>query len=132
MRARGGFPVAGAAVGIAMLDTRFPRIPGDIGNALTWPFPVLYRVVRGARPDLAVHGDTDQLLAAFIEAGHALVADGARGIVTSCGFLVRLQDRLRDELGVPLRLHRSCRCQWCRRCCRGERELVFSRFRQVR
>lgn len=102
MRARGGFPVAGAAVGIAMLDTRFPRIPGDIGNALTWPFPVLYRVVRGARPDLAVHGDTEQLLAAFIEAGAGSVADGARGIVTSCGFLVRLQDRLRDELGVPV------------------------------
>uniref|UniRef100_UPI003BAC0006 aspartate/glutamate racemase family protein n=1 Tax=Stappia sp. TaxID=1870903 RepID=UPI003BAC0006 len=102
MRVRGGAPVAGAAVGIAMLDTRFPRIPGDLGNALTWPFPVLYRVVRGARPELAVSGDTEQLLAPFIEAGRGLVADGAQGIVTSCGFLVRFQDRLRDALGVPV------------------------------
>ena len=23
-----------------MLETEFPRIPGDIGNATTWPFPV--------------------------------------------------------------------------------------------
>ena len=33
---------------------RFPRIPGDMGNALTWPFPVLYKVVRGASPQRVV------------------------------------------------------------------------------
>ena len=48
---QGGKTVYGASVGILMLETRFPRIPGDIGNALTWPFPVHYRVVRGATPD---------------------------------------------------------------------------------
>lgn len=37
-----------------MLDTRFARIEGDMGNALTWPFPVLYRVVRGASPKRVV------------------------------------------------------------------------------
>ena len=47
-RTRGGKAVFGAAVGILMLEARFPRIPGDMGNALTWPFPVHYRVVRGA------------------------------------------------------------------------------------
>jgi hypothetical protein len=26
-------------LGILMLDTRFPRILGDVGNAQTWPFP---------------------------------------------------------------------------------------------
>ena len=34
----GGKTVYGAAVGILMLETRFPRIPGDVGNAGTWPF----------------------------------------------------------------------------------------------
>ena len=47
-RAHGGKTVYGACVGILMLETRFPRIPGDIGHAVTWPFPVLYKVVRGA------------------------------------------------------------------------------------
>ena len=47
-RAHGGKTVYGACVGILMLETRFPRIPGDIGHAAARPFPVLYRVVRGA------------------------------------------------------------------------------------
>jgi hypothetical protein len=52
---KGGKAVYGAAVGILMLEARFPRIPGDVGNATTWPFPVLYKVVRGASPDRVVH-----------------------------------------------------------------------------
>ena len=52
----GGKTVYGATLGILMLETQFPRIPGDIGNALTWPFPVQYRIVRGATPDNVVRG----------------------------------------------------------------------------
>ena len=51
---RGGKAVFGATVGILMLEARFPRVPGDMGNALSWPFPVHYRVVRGASPDRVV------------------------------------------------------------------------------
>src|SRR5437868_12026727 len=52
--AHGGKALYGARVGILMLETRFPRIPGDMGNGLTWPFPVLYKVVPGATPDRVV------------------------------------------------------------------------------
>jgi hypothetical protein len=38
--ARGGKAIYGAPLGILMLEARFPRIPGDMGNATTWPFPV--------------------------------------------------------------------------------------------
>ena len=33
----GGYTTYGQPIGILMLDTRFPRIPGDIGNAKTYP-----------------------------------------------------------------------------------------------
>src|SRR5262249_51320525 len=52
--ARGGKSVYGARLGILMLEAGFPRIPGDMGNAETWPFPVLYRVVTGASPQRVV------------------------------------------------------------------------------
>ncbi len=92
----------GASVGILMLDARFPRIPGDVGNATTWPFPVLYRVVRKATPDLVVRQGAAGTLDAFIEAGRDLVRDGADGITTNCGFLSLFQQQLSEALQVPV------------------------------
>ena len=99
---QGGKTVFGASVGILMLETRFPRIHGDIGNALTWPFPVHYRVVHGATPDKVVRHDPGALAADFIEAGRELVRMGCDGITTNCGFLSLIQDQVRDALGVPV------------------------------
>ena len=47
MIAKGGRSVYGVDVGVLMLEARFPRIVGDMGNARTWPFPVRYKIVRG-------------------------------------------------------------------------------------
>lgn len=102
MKVSGGKSVYGASVGILMLDARFPRIPGDMGNALTWPFPVHYRIVRGATPDLVVRKGATGTLDAFIDAARTLVADGADGITTNCGFLALFQDELAEAVGVPV------------------------------
>lgn len=98
----GGKAVFGAAVGILMLEARFPRVPGDMGNALTWPFPVHYRVVRGASPDRVVRNRAEGLLQPFIEAAKDLVATGADGITTNCGFLSLFQREIADAVGVPV------------------------------
>ena len=99
---QGGKSVYGAGVGILMLETRFPRIAGDVGNAATWPFPVLYRIVRGASPDRVVRRGADGLLDAFVEAGRELVRAGAEGLTTSCGFLALHQADLARACGVPI------------------------------
>lgn len=98
----GGKSVYGAAVGILMLETRFPRIPGDMGHAGTWDFPVLYRVVPGASPDRVVRQRADGLLDAFIQAGQSLVRDGADGITTNCGFLSLVQRELAAAIQAPV------------------------------
>ncbi len=98
----GGKTVYGASVGILMLESRFPRIPGDTGNAGTWPFPVLYKVVRGATPDLVVRRGAAGLAEHFVDAARELVADGADGITTTCGFLTLFQDQLAAATGVPV------------------------------
>lgn len=98
----GGKTVFGATLGILMLETRFPRIHGDIGNARTWDFPVHYRVVYGATPDNVVRGDPRLMLDQFVTAGRELVRMGCDGITTNCGFLSLIQDELKQELGVPV------------------------------
>jgi Asp/Glu/hydantoin racemase len=100
--AHGGKALYGASVGILMLEARFPRIPGDMGNALTWPFPVHYRIVRGASPDRVVRRRAEGLLVDFIAAARELVADGVDGITTNCGFLSLFQEELAAAVGVPV------------------------------
>lgn len=98
----GGKTIYGATLGIVMLETRFPRIHGDIGNALTWPFPVQFRIAKAATPEKVVLGDPEPLADAFLAAGRELVDSGCDGVATNCGFLVPFQDRLSAALGVPV------------------------------
>jgi hypothetical protein len=100
--AAGGKAIYGARLGILMLEARFPRIPGDMGNAETWPFPVLYRVVRGASPQRVVMERAAGLLDAFLDAAADLVDLGADGITTNCGFLSLYQRELAARCGVPV------------------------------
>ncbi len=102
MKAQGGKAIYGAAVGILMLEARFPRIPGDMGNATSWDFPVHYKIVRGASPDRVVRQGATGLLDDFIDAARELVADGVDGITTNCGFLSVFQRDIAAAVGVPV------------------------------
>ncbi|MCV6602993.1 MAG: aspartate/glutamate racemase family protein [Cohaesibacter sp.] len=101
-RLKGGKGIYGASVGILMLDATFPRIPGDIGNALTWDFPVQYRLVRGASPGKIVRSDARELADFFIKEAKDLVASGVDGITTNCGFLSLIQDQVAEAVPVPV------------------------------
>src|SRR3981189_1593451 len=100
--AHGGKGLYGSRVGILMLETRFPRIPGDMGNGTTWPFPVLYKVVPGATPDRVVRHKSAGLTNAFLDAAAELVQLGADGITTTCGFLSLYQRELAAHVRVPV------------------------------
>ena len=101
-RVRGGFNQYGFTVGILMLDTRFPRIPGDMGNAETFPFPVRYERVSGADPDLVVRRGAAGLLPAFVERARRLEREGVAAITTNCGFLVKFQRELAESVRIPV------------------------------
>lgn len=96
-------PVEGPApLGILMLETRFARFDGDIGNPASFGFPVAFEVVEGAAARRVVRDRADGLLDAFVTAGQRLVARGAAGIMTSCGFLALHQAALATALPVPV------------------------------
>lgn len=101
-RVRGGFNQYGFTVGILMLDTRFPRIVGDMGNAASFDFPVRYHRVAGAGPDLVVRRGAAGLLPAFIEGARQLEREGVGAITTNCGFLAKYQRQLADAVSVPV------------------------------
>jgi Asp/Glu/hydantoin racemase len=101
-RVRGGFNQYGFTVGILMLDTRFPRIPGDMGNATTFRFPVRYHRVPGASPDRVVRRGATGLLPAFVAGARALEQEGVGAITTNCGFLVKYQAELAASVRVPV------------------------------
>lgn len=110
--ARGGKAVYGAPLGILMLEAKFPRIYGDMGNATTWPFPVLYRVVLGASPEKVVLKGAEGLLPDFIAAAQELVRLGAEAITTNCGFLSLFQKELAAAVNVPVATSALMQVPW--------------------
>lgn len=85
-----------------MLDTRFPRVPGDIGNPASFAIPVKHRVVAGASPQRVVREGDPALLQPFVDTAKELVHQGARAITTSCGFLIEFQAAMQAALQVPV------------------------------
>ena len=93
-------------LGVIMLDTRFPRPPGDLGNLATYAVPVNIRVVRGIWPDKVVQSaaglHAGRVGPAFAAVARALAREGAAAITTTCGFLVLLQKELQAAVKVPV------------------------------
>jgi hypothetical protein len=89
-------------VGVLMLDTRFTRHVGDIGNPQSCDPPPLLEVVRGASVDKVVPAKMPPLIDDFVAAGERLIARGATTVTTGCGFLVLNQAELARRLAVPV------------------------------
>lgn len=101
-KVQGGKNFFGFTIGILTLDTCFPRIPGDMVNATTFPFPVLYKRVEGASPHRVVREGDPALLEPFLQAARELEREGVRAITTNCGFLAMFQDQMAAAVRVPV------------------------------
>lgn len=91
----------GHAIGILLLDYRGPFIPGDVGNATTYDFPVLFKLVKGLTLDRVLEGDP-ACEEAIVAAAKELEECGVRGISSDCGFLVQYQAAVRKAVKVPV------------------------------
>ncbi|MFT9087625.1 MAG: aspartate/glutamate racemase family protein [Acetobacter okinawensis] len=100
--AKGGYSLYGVPLGVLMLEAKFPRIEGDMGNATTWPFPVQLCIVDGVTPEHIVMGNPLDYLDQFIREGQRLIRLGVSAITTNCGFLALLQPQLAAALKVPV------------------------------
>lgn len=93
-------------LGILSLDTAFPRILGDVGNPDSYPFEVSIAIVGGAdSTHIVVDGlPSEDIIERFESAAVELEAAGAQAIISTCGFLATVQDRVARKVRVPVLL----------------------------
>ena len=91
----------GYSVGILLLDAHQPFVPGDVGNATSYHYPVLFQTVPGAHSPRVMRGDPE-LNDAVVKAAQDLEAQGVKGISSDCGFFVTFQDLVRDAVNIPV------------------------------
>lgn len=109
------------AIGVLSLDTRFPRVLGDLGNPDSYPFEARIKTVEGADSRLVVQDRSpdDALLRRFDAAARDLQAEGVAAIVSTCGFLATSQARIAAAVRVPVLLSALSLCPLIRRSCPG-------------
>ena len=100
----GGRPFYGDAVGVLMLDMQAPLIPGNVGNAMSYDFPVRYKVMKGLPSDWWCDeiGPDESRCQIFIEAAKELEAEGCKAITSGCGFFAIYQKRVADAVNIPV------------------------------
>jgi len=91
----------GHAMGILVLESRVPFIPGDVRNAGTYGYPVLYKTVPGLSAADCGSGNR-QFAAAVVDAARALEAQGVKGISSDRGQFMSFQDDVREAVRVPV------------------------------
>ncbi len=91
---------AGFPVGIIAIRLDYPKMPGNVVNAQTFGFPVLYEEVVFEIEQL-FEGDP-ALADAVIAAAGKLEARGARAIVGACGFFAHFQQQVAAAVDVPV------------------------------
>jgi hypothetical protein len=100
-KAREGQASYGEAIGILLLDTFTPYIPGDVANASTYSFPVRFKKVENYTSERALRKDPT-VFQSLLEAARELVEQGVRAITGDCGYMAIHQEELANQLEVPV------------------------------
>lgn len=100
VRVLDGQHVAGNAIGILVLTLSYPYLPGNVANATTYQFPVLFKVLPDTTIPQILAADPS-LLDKVIEGGRELERQGVRAIVGACGYFANYQKKAAAALNVP-------------------------------
>jgi Asp/Glu/hydantoin racemase len=92
----------GESIGILILDAAYPCVPGNVGNASTFPFPVRYEKVTGASIDRLLNQQDPALAEPFIQAAKNLQDHGVKAVTGACGFMALFQQEVARHLEIPV------------------------------
>jgi len=108
MFVKGGHPYQGYSVGIMKFEGKlYPMLPGDVGNATSYPFQVLIREIPGVSdnpypPLTDDQGRYTEVVQKCIEAARQLEKDGVRSIAMCCGFFSLIQPVIAAAVSIPV------------------------------
>lgn len=101
-----GSYLGGHPIGIIAVDMGYPKLPGNVVNATTYAYPVLYKKVSFEIEQL-FRGDPE-LERMIVAAAQELVADGVRAIIGACGYFAHFQKQVAAAVDVPVFLSSLC------------------------
>ena len=94
----------GHDIGILLIDCRTPFVPGDVGNATSFGYPVLYRTVPDVTLDRLIEQGDLSLTDKVVETARALEASGVTAITSDCGYMMHFQETVAAAVSIPVML----------------------------
>jgi len=96
-----GQALAGFPIGILCISGASGLIPGNVQNACTFRFPVLYQVIPDVQFSQIAKGDP-AVTPLIIAAAKDLATNGVRAIIGACGSLGHYQRAVANAVDVPV------------------------------
>lgn len=94
----------GHEVGILLIACSNPFPPGDVGNAWSYRYPVLYELVEGVSIDSLVERGDRSMEAEVVAAARRLEALGVKAISSDCGYMLHFQQAVAAAVNIPVLL----------------------------
>ena len=93
---------AGATIGLLQFQANLPMIPGNMGNATTFDFPMAYREINAENVyDVMSTTPVQRFTDAAVEGAKWLEMQGVRAIIGNCGFWGHYQIAVQERIDTP-------------------------------
>ncbi len=97
-----GRNVFGLTIGLVQMRVNLPMIPGNMGNATTFDFPMLYREMNAENAfDVMANPPAQNFADGIVEAAQWLELQGVKAIMGNCGFFGSYQKVVKAQINVP-------------------------------
>jgi hypothetical protein len=115
---------SGAAIGILLVEADYVMLPGNVANASTYDFPVVYHVLEDVTFERISAADPT-VLEILIAGGQALIANGVRAVASACGSFANYQRAAAAALPVPTYLSPMLQVPWIQASLQPEQKLLI-------
>ena len=97
-----GRNIGGVTIGLVQVRANLPMMPGNMGNASTFDFPMLYREMNVDNVfDMMKPETTQNFTDGIVEAAKWLELQGVSAIMANCGFFAHYQKVVQERIDTP-------------------------------